>query len=63
MAEKVDQLFCSLLEGSSKEEEGHHRCPVPPSLNDASIASAADDNAGADQRQGFCCLFVGQPSN
>ncbi len=62
VAEQVGQLFRILLEGSSKEEEGHHHRPVPPSLDNASAAAAADDDVGGDRRQGFCCLFVGQPS-
>ena len=60
MAKPVGQLFRGLLEGSSEEEEGHHHRPIPPSSDDASAAAAADDDVGGDQRQGFCCLFVGQ---
>ena len=55
-------LVRGLFEGSSEEEEGHHHRPVPPSLDNASAAAAADDDVGGDRRQGFCCLFVGQPS-
>jgi hypothetical protein len=54
MAEQVGQMLHGLREGSSKEVEGHYYCPVPPSLDDASIAAAANDNVGGDWRQQFC---------
>ncbi len=49
MAEQVGRLFCNLLEGLSEEEEGHYRCPVPPSSDDAFVATAANDDVGGNQ--------------
>lgn len=41
---------------ASEEEEGHHRCPAPPYLDDASATAVADGDIGGDRRQRFCGL-------
>jgi hypothetical protein len=53
MAEQVGQMLHGLRVGSSKEVEGHYYCPVPPSLDDASIATLVAIGGNS---------FVGQPS-
>ena len=50
MAEQAGRLFRGLI---SKDKEGYHCLPVPPSSDNASVAASADDNVGGDRRRGF----------